>query len=278
MDGLRRTVLLAAVVVIGLATAYAGKQVDESHTLTDDVESRVKRDHDDAPDICKDATIDAITTTENGPVYIFKDRWYWRVDQYRRGVHRGFPRKIEIDWSGELPNKLDAALYAKYTRNTYFFKGSDVYKYYNQVLVIGYPQKISIEFPGVPSNIDGAYVGIDNCFYFIKGDSYYKYCYRQAESAKQLVSKYKGQPVQIDAAFNFWELRPENTVLYFFKGAQYYKINETTNAVADGYPRSTSTFWFRCDPNTGRPGSSASKNPKKNLSEIKSKLVNFLKI
>ena len=64
-------------------------------------------DISDAPDLCQDGRIDAVTRIADGTTYVFKGKHYWKVET--NGLADGYPRRISDDWDG-LPGDIDAAL------------------------------------------------------------------------------------------------------------------------------------------------------------------------
>ena len=53
--------------------------------------------------------------------------------------------------------------------DTYFFKGTRVWKFKNQNLEVGYPKQIKNEFPGIPDDMNAASVfGGNGEMYFYK--------------------------------------------------------------------------------------------------------------
>ena len=49
-----------------------------------------------------------------------KGKHYWKITD--NGVMDGYPKKVNSYWKN-LPANLDAAVYSRATRRTYFFKG-----------------------------------------------------------------------------------------------------------------------------------------------------------
>lgn len=53
---------------------------------------------------------------------------------------------------------------------------------------------------------------------------------------------FRGFPSNTDAAFTW-----TNGHIYFFKGGQYWRVNQQHQAVEEAYPLSTATRWMQCD-------------------------------
>ena len=128
------------------------------------------------PDPCLDGKLDAILILENRTVFAFRKNYYIKI--ISSGIAPGYPRPIKQDWEG-LPDDIDAAfsLKADYIyeeggpdialkrmkateQRLFFFKGSLVYLYEgpSRKLAFGFPKKISSLFPGVPDDVDSAFV------------------------------------------------------------------------------------------------------------------------
>lgn len=142
--------------------------------------------HHTVPWYCKQPFVDAVTTNmEHGKqvVYVFIRNAVVKLDE--NGVAKQYPKFIYQDWPG-LPNKIDAALFLparddvevmnglrmgiRIPDRTYFFKGGACWSYENKKLQSGFPKSISDVFPGIPSDIDAAFVWSSNGdLYFIKG-------------------------------------------------------------------------------------------------------------
>ncbi|XP_076350925.1 collagenase 3-like [Tachypleus tridentatus] len=212
---------------------------EEDHT------SSSHPDTSDAPDLCQDSSIDAVTKTKNGKTYVFKDEFYWQIKDDE--IADGYPRRISDDWGG-LPGYLDGVLTWS-DGKTFFFKDDKYWRFRNKQMNTGYPKKISVGFEGIPDNIDAVFVWSGNGkTYFFKGDKYWRFESRSdppvSDRYPRPISNWEGIPNDIDAAFQW-----TNDRTYFFKGTSYYRFNDRTFTVDSGkppYPRSTSVWWFHC--------------------------------
>lgn len=90
--------------------------------------------------------MDAVFTwRKNGKTYIFKDGRYWRYNEDRKKLDRGYPRFIQRGWP-DLPNNIDAAVTWRNGRS-YIFTGDNYLKLknYSQNRKVykerGYPRK-----------------------------------------------------------------------------------------------------------------------------------------
>lgn len=64
---------------------------------------------------------------------------------------------------------------------------------------------------------------------------------------KPVSQLFYGLPSSTDAALTW-----TNGYIYFFKGTQYWRINQYHQAVEKAYPLSTATHWMHCDDWTTR--------------------------
>uniref|UniRef100_A0A1I7ZI23 ZnMc domain-containing protein n=1 Tax=Steinernema glaseri TaxID=37863 RepID=A0A1I7ZI23_9BILA len=201
------------------------------------------------PDICDDATIDAITVLGNGTTYAFRGEFYWRLNP---SGNRPTPpaRRIVEDWPG-----LEAGIDAVLTDNdgdTYVFRGDKYWLLDRDGRVYkGYPRKISIGLVSTPSDLDAAFVwSQDDKPYFFKNDKFWRYS-RWGMSRgwpRSVASLFRGvlpasqAPRKIDAA-----LRTADDRCFVFVGSKYFRLQDWRHfKVADGYPRSTAADWFGC--------------------------------
>ncbi|ODM96440.1 Matrix metalloproteinase-19 [Orchesella cincta] len=178
------------------------------------------------PDLCKDASVDAITTLPDGTIYAFKGSYVFQIDGKGKGVIPGWPHRIESIFKG-LEGNLDAAVTRK-NGKTYFFKGSYYWRFQGTKMDPWYPKKISMHFEGLPDNIDSSFEWI-GALYFTKGDKIWRF---DPKSKPHVSEKYPvslqvwnlGENVpRIDASF-----RAPNGHTYFFYDQSYWRFNERT--------------------------------------------------
>ncbi|XP_071498280.1 interstitial collagenase-like [Diadema antillarum] len=145
-----------------------------------------------------------------------------------------------------LPNNLDAAFYYERTGKTYFFKGSNYWRFSDFQLDRGYPRNIQSGFGReVPSDLDAAFVWSGNGMtYFVKGNRYYRFNFRTASvdpDYPRPLSVWNGIGTKVDAAFQF-----HNKATYFFTGGEYRRFDDNQFTVDNTYPR-PSTVWLKCE-------------------------------
>lgn len=183
---------------------------------------------------CQDFdAIDVIDST----IYAFKGAFYARLSP--RGAIVDV-RRIQETWP-DLPTSLDAVMSTN--RYVYFFKGSQYWRMANRAAGGNRLTRklIRVGFPGVPYNVDAAFVWSGNGrIYFIKGGQYWRY--RGGYGVD------RGYPLTL----NYWRnvRRPVNDVFryygvtYFFSGPGYQVFND--RRFAAGQPRSTKDLMECC--------------------------------
>ncbi|XP_072050161.1 matrix metalloproteinase-14-like [Amphiura filiformis] len=203
--------------------------------------------------VCPGADIDAVVSINDGRTFILEGSQIWQI--LPNGVAPGFPKQISEIFSG-LPDDVDAGFYYEiYAGRTYFFyeSGSMVYQYFDTTFEGS--ATVSAKWPGLPDNIDAAFVWSGNGRpYFTKDDQYYRWNPYQ----NQIDNGYPrplavwglnagGNSVpRLNAAFQ-WNF---NRRTYFFFEDQYVRFNDATFATdvaSPSYPRRTPDWWFGCD-------------------------------
>lgn len=181
------------------------------------------------PNLCKEPTLDAITMSLAGKVFVFKGDWWWLLNNDADGIVEGFPRPISRDWEG-LPGYVDAAVTFKDGR-MFFFKGNRYWRYTNRRLDAGYPKLISQGFPNIPNDLDGAFMSKSDKVYFFKADLYYRFDWLDKVKVKpnypEPLSVWNGVPASLSDVF-VWK----NGHTYFFRDEVYYRYNEETDEVS----------------------------------------------
>ena len=100
----------------------------------------------------------------------------------------------------------------------------------------GYPRLISSGFPGMPNDLDAAFVWPHNGhYYFFKGSQYWRFEWNlngtgqlgASSDYPQPISLWKGVPDDIDGVVAW-----TNGLTYFFKEDKYYRFNDTSSTVS----------------------------------------------
>ena len=127
-----------------------------------------------------------------GKIYFFKGKDYWGYDSTKKeseAVDAWSPLKIKDEWPGpavggpNLPDNIDAAFYwpkglgkSGPDDALFVFKGDKYWKYKDGKIDAMYPIEIKNGWPGMPDNIDAAFVWEERkAIYFFKGDEYWKW-------------------------------------------------------------------------------------------------------
>ncbi|KAK2168565.1 hypothetical protein LSH36_16g14041 [Paralvinella palmiformis] len=214
----------------------------------------------DRNQFCADGTFDAITSFL-GVTYVFKDDKYAVLDSV--GMVSGYPRHISEKFNGlEGVSKIDAALsWDKHKiPRLYLFSGDKYWRYDNYGLRPGYPKLIKIGFPGLPSDIDVAFVwGKNGRTYVFKGYQYFRLSGAGSQTRGTVVSGYPRDSSiwninsvfsQLNAAFT-WHA---NDRTYMFSGDQYIRFDDKNIGVDSSsvpYPRKTKDWWLKCEAKKG---------------------------
>lgn len=152
----------------GKQTRYGGKDADSSNSNRPNkpkTEAPPTSSGDDAI-LCKDSKMDTIFNTKDGETYVFKGKYYWKLNE--DAVEPGYPKLISQGWPG-LPGNINSAFTYK-NGKTYFFKGRKYWRYVDRKMDGAYPKDISEGFAGIPDDIDAAMVWSGNGkIYFFKG-------------------------------------------------------------------------------------------------------------
>uniref|UniRef100_A0A182KDM7 Peptidase metallopeptidase domain-containing protein n=1 Tax=Anopheles christyi TaxID=43041 RepID=A0A182KDM7_9DIPT len=195
------------------------------------------------PNPCN-TSFDAITLIRN-ELFIFKDRWLWRMNE--NDLHRPNPFEIHRMFFG-LPADFERidTVYENKHHKIIFFIGKQYYVFNSQYLEPGYPKPLTdLGLPESIERIDAALVwSHNNRTYLYSGRLYWRF--DEDTSRVELdyprdMSMWKGIGYNIDAALQY---RDGKT--YFFKGLGYWRFNDMRMSIAHEYQKWSATRWMKC--------------------------------
>ncbi|KAJ8022400.1 Matrix metalloproteinase-17 [Holothuria leucospilota] len=191
------------------------------------------------------AQFDAATETVDGGVYFFQGEQVFKVKP-AVGIVSGYPKRLSEEFKGLNIGFIDAALTYRVHSNIiviYIFKG-DYYWLFDQrgIMKPGYPRSITLNWRGLPGNLDAAFIWSGNGFvYFIKGNHYYRYNPRTGRvepGYPRSLHIWKGVEAPVDGV-----VRYENQT-FFFRG-QFYKQFDDRKFSAN-YKVPSAPKWLGC--------------------------------
>uniref|UniRef100_A0A1Y9IVB7 Peptidase metallopeptidase domain-containing protein n=1 Tax=Anopheles minimus TaxID=112268 RepID=A0A1Y9IVB7_9DIPT len=195
------------------------------------------------PNPCN-TSFDAITLIRN-ELFIFKDRWLWRMNE--NDIHRPSPFEIHRMFFG-LPSDFERidTVYENKHQKIIFFIGKQYYVFNSQYLEPGYPKPLTnLGLPDNIERIDAALVwSHNNRTYLYSGRLYWRFdedTNRVELDYPRDMSMWKGVGYNIDAAFQY---RDGKT--YFFKGLGYWRFNDMRMSIDSVYQKSSATRWMKC--------------------------------
>nr|XP_020748361.1 proteoglycan 4 isoform X4 [Odocoileus virginianus texanus] len=140
----------------------------------------------DETNLCNGRPVDGLTTLRNGTLVAFRGHYFWMLSPFSPPSP---PRRITEVWG--IPSPIDTV----FTRcncegKTFFFKGSQYWRFTNDIKDAGYPKLISKGFGGLSGKIVAAlsiaqYKNRPESVYFFKrGGSVQQYTYKQEPTQK----------------------------------------------------------------------------------------------
>ncbi|XP_072467351.1 matrix metalloproteinase-27 [Notamacropus eugenii] len=118
--------------------------------------------------------IQAAYENDRDETVIFKDANFWMINSYT--ILPGYPKPIYDLGFSRRTKKIDAALFNKRTRKTYFFVEDKYWRYdeISQSMEKGYPRRIAGLFPGIGLPVDAAFQ-YKRFFYFFSGTKQFEF-------------------------------------------------------------------------------------------------------
>ncbi|XP_065345987.1 matrix metalloproteinase-2-like isoform X1 [Cloeon dipterum] len=200
----------------------------------------------EVPDTC-DMSYDAITYFRNSEVWIFKGKYFWRIDK-KNGLLHGYPLPIKSSLASFCGTANIEHVDAVYTRKDdalVFFHGK-------QYTACSGPSKPaergtlhSLGLPETLEKLDAAFVwGHNGKIYLFSGNSYWRIdddTNKVELDYPRDMSMWSGVGYNIDAAFKW-----KDGKIYFFKGKSYWKFDDMKMKVAHEKPMLSAPFWMGC--------------------------------
>uniref|UniRef100_A0A674JMP5 SMB domain-containing protein n=1 Tax=Terrapene triunguis TaxID=2587831 RepID=A0A674JMP5_9SAUR len=141
--------------------------------------------------LCNGKPADGIVALPNGTLAVFRGHYYWLLDSARQPTVS--PRKITEGWG--IPSPIDTVFSrCNCDGKTFFFKGSQYWRFTNDAKDVGYPKQIAKGFAGLSGKIV-AVLSVaqhnkrpESVYFFKRGGSVQHYIYNQ-EPAKKCKKK-----------------------------------------------------------------------------------------
>ncbi|XP_032380819.1 proteoglycan 4b isoform X3 [Etheostoma spectabile] len=231
------------------------KPLDTAQTLNIDNSGNYQADDSNDTNLCSGRPVSAVTTLRNGTIVVFRGHYFWILDRH---MVPGPARGITQVWG--VPSPIDTV----FTRctcqgKTYIFKGSQYWRFENDVLDPYYPKVIETGFDGLRGHVTAA-LSVpqyrsrrESVYFFKRGGFVQKYSYqfgtsptcgrkvkhavytapnrmvRQAVSslgqAVNIRTSWRGFPSTITAAVSIPSNRePEGYKYYVFSRSKSYNV------------------------------------------------------
>ncbi|KAM4629878.1 proteoglycan 4b [Polymixia lowei] len=243
------------------------KPIDPAVTLNIDNTIGYQADDSNDTNLCSGRPASAVTTLGNGTMVVFRGHYFWTLDRYRvPGPAQG----ITDVWG--VPSPIDTA----FTRcncqgKTYILKGSQYWRFNNDLVDPGYPKLIQTGFDGLRGHITAAlsvpqYQSRKESVYFFKrGGMVQKYAYQFGTSptcgrkvynvrsrvARQAVSletpvnirvSWRGFPSAVTSAVSIpSRLTPEGYKYYVFSRSKFHNVRMDGGRPAVVAPRASAS-------------------------------------
>ncbi|XP_028442632.1 proteoglycan 4b [Perca flavescens] len=156
------------------------KPRDTAQTLNIDNSRNYQADDSNDTNLCSGRPVSAVTTLRNGTIVVFRGHYFWILDS---NMVPGPARGITQVWG--VPSPIDTV----FTRcncqgKTYIFRGSQYWRFENDVLDPNYPKVIATGFDGLRDHITAALsvpqysTRTESVYFFKRGGLVQKYSYQ----------------------------------------------------------------------------------------------------
>lgn len=190
----------------------------------------------DEDDICN-IKFDDIANGPDGRLYAFRYRKVYKFNSNDVGIERKFPKNVRKIFP-KAPNNIGAAVYDRYKRKFYIFKGSRYWRYSGFVLDSGYPKRIQGWYRGIQAALqeDSGEIRV------LKGSE-------MSVWREDFTTPPRGYPINIDVRWPGLRSDLEAAVRYerrsyFFKGGNYFRYNDYNRKV--DYRKPKAGPWLGC--------------------------------
>ncbi|KAL7397585.1 hypothetical protein ABVT39_024521 [Epinephelus coioides] len=156
------------------------KPLDVTQSLSTDDPRDYQADDSNDTNLCSGRPVSGVTTLRNGTMVVFRGHYFWILD---RNMVPGPARGITQVWG--VPSPIDTV----FTRcncqgKTYIFRGSQYWRFENDVLDPNYPKVIETGFDGLRGHITAALsvpqyqTRRESVYFFKRGGAVQKYSYQ----------------------------------------------------------------------------------------------------
>ncbi|XP_060583937.1 matrix metalloproteinase-19-like [Ruditapes philippinarum] len=181
---------------------------------------------------------DDIANGPDGRLYAFRYRKVYKFNSNDVGIERKFPRNVRKVFP-KAPNNIGAAVYDRFNRKFYIFKGSRYWRYsYNFQLDPGYPKRLR----GWYRSIQAALQEDNGEIRVLKGSE-------MSVWREDFTNPPRGYPVNINRGWPGLRSDLEAAIRYrrqsyFFKGGNYFRYNDRYKKV--DYRKAKAGPWLGC--------------------------------
>ncbi|XP_023250268.1 proteoglycan 4 isoform X1 [Seriola lalandi dorsalis] len=247
------------------------KPLDIAPTLNTDNPRDYQADDSNDTNLCSGRPVSAVTTLRNGTIVVFRGHYFWVLDRNRMP---GPAQGITQVWG--VPSPIDTV----FTRcncqgKTYIFRGTQYWRFENDVLDPGYPKAIEMGFNGLRGHITAALsvpqyqTRRESVYFFKRGGLVQKYSYQfgtgptcgrkpqhtiytvRHRMVRQAVSllgptinirtSWRGFPSTVTAAVSVPNREPEGYKYYVFSRSKSYNVRMDTERPVIAAPKANTS-------------------------------------